>query len=352
MSVDRPPQILNEQRSEETVIRVASFHAQHPYHRAIYDCLKPKVIDGRPALSEVRPPSRYGWKQWDVFHVHWPEWLLPQCPHVDWHYSLVESLQEACVRIVWTQHNLLPHSKDERFREIYSVWARAADGVIHHSEWGMEQVLRSVPFQSSALHRVIPIPHGYIRKSLTSAGTTTVAAASRSSRLRIGIIGAHRQEKDIDLALEAFKRCKRQDLELVVLSPPLCAEAPVDQRIIFLKGPTLAAHEYIAWVMSMDVLLMPFATTGMLGTGTVSDAIGFCKPVLISEWPFLSETLGRAAIPYGRSADDLAATLCRLEDSVIGTARAAACELQARYEPSRIADQTFKLLVAMTTAQP
>ena len=40
----------------------------------------------------------------------------------------------------------------------------------------------------------------------------------------------------------------------------------------------------------------------MLATGTVADAIGVGIPALVSDWPYLAETLGDAGIRVGHTA--------------------------------------------------
>jgi hypothetical protein len=50
-----------------------------------------------------------------------------------------------------------------------------------------------------------------------------------------------------------------------------------------------------------------------LTTGQAADAVAHGIPALVSPWPYLREALGDGAIPYGRTAADLAATLDSLE---------------------------------------
>ena len=110
----------------------------------------------------------------DIFHLHWPELLLP--PDLTIHLRLIERLEDAGVKIVWTQHNLLPHVSHPEWPAIYASWADAADGVIHHSEWGMARALEFREFRPNAVHRVIRHGHwGALRQPLPEWNRTLLA---------------------------------------------------------------------------------------------------------------------------------------------------------------------------------
>ena len=73
-----------------------------------------------------------------------------------------------------------------------------------------------------------------------------------------------------------------------------------------------------------DAIALPFRPDGdMLGTGTVFDAVGVGLVSLTSDWDFLTEMLGDAAIVVGHRADDIAAALDALDHERFAGARAA-----------------------------
>src|SRR4029079_1998807 len=86
-------------------------------------------------------------------------------------------------------------------------------------------------------------------------------------------------------------------------------EAPDDPRIAIAEQYRHADERtYSTRLAACDVLAFPFDPEGdMLATGTVADAIGVGIPALVSDWPYLTETLGAAGIRVGHTAPGKAA---------------------------------------------
>ena len=82
----------------------------------------------------------------------------------------------------------------------------------------------------------------------------------------------------------------------------------------------------------------------MLTTGTAFDAIGAGVAAITSDWDFLDETFGDAAICYGSTARDLESCLRALTVEQIATHKAAVAALQPRFDWGAIAEQTFAVL--------
>ena len=62
---------------------------------------------------------------------------------------------------MWTQHNLLPHrDRSEAARRTYSLWAGAADGVIHHSRYSKQIALAFYRYPQGPALRDPPWPLG------------------------------------------------------------------------------------------------------------------------------------------------------------------------------------------------
>jgi glycosyltransferase involved in cell wall biosynthesis len=330
------------------LIRVLAFHHHNHYHRTIYNPLVGRVYDGMPSVPEV---SLSALQQWDLLHLHWPEFLWPD---LNRHLELINALSGAAVPIIWTQHNLLPHSKNERFIGIYEAWAAAASGVIHHSYWGMEQVLARFRFRNDAIHRVIPHPHfGPLMEGIMLVDRKEVEAefGLTSGLLRLGIVGTPRREKQIGMVVDAFTACGREDLELFILSLEPGTPAPNHPRIVARPYENVPREIYNRYLRAIDLLVLPFANEGMLTTGIVGDAIGIGVPALISDWPFLYEVLGEAGIHYGSTLDDLIMCLQKLDSETIACATVAARKLQAIHDPARVAELTFELLEATIMAR-
>jgi glycosyltransferase involved in cell wall biosynthesis len=346
------------------VLRVATSASPHHYNRALYDPLVGCVEERQLPYEWFRDPSAADpgfLDDLDLFHLHWPEWTSHD-PHA--HRALIARLREHRVRIVWTQHNLLPHSRDPALAGLYALWAEAADGVIHHSRWGEARVRAAHPFRADAIHRVIPHPHFGHLAAATVAASDAGSAERRRTRIeverelelrpcaiRLGVVGAPRPEKDVQLLLDAFAACRRDDLGLVVLSLGPADRISDDPRIRALAYEMVPREVYDRRLCAIDALVFPIRAGDLLTSGVVGDAVAFGLPSLVSDWPFLSEALGEAAIPYGSSRAELTACLDALSVDELARAGAAARLLQPVLARERIAALTLALLDEVGSAK-
>src|SRR5262249_9226255 len=145
--------------------------------------------------------------------------------------------------------------------------------------------------------------------------------------LRLGVVGAPRAEKDVQLVLDGFHACGRDDLRLFVA----CLdgeEVPDDPRIVATPYTYVSPADYAAQLACVDALVLPSAPAGMLTTGTVADVVGLGLPALVSAWGYLTETLGGAGLPYGETPSDLTDRLASLTAADLAGAAAHARALQ------------------------
>ncbi|RKN44901.1 hypothetical protein D7294_07275 [Streptomyces hoynatensis] len=334
------------------LLRVLSSCHGHAYDASLYGPLAGRVAAGR-LPREVLAGDHRALDSWDQLHVHWPEGMNLPC-ELDRHLALIEGLREHEVRIVWTQHNLVPHDRSPGWVPIYQAWAAAADAVIHHTPWGMGRARARYRYGAHTRHHVIP--HGHFGGLMKDVASVDRRAAERSlglrpGALRFGVIGAPRAEKRADLAMRAVAASSRQDIELLVLSLAPGQVPPDDPRIVALPYEMVPRAEYNRRLATIDVLIMPFDTGEMLATGTVADAIGLGLPSLVSSWPFLTETLGKAGIPYGDTERELTACLDRLDEETLRSAREAAEALKPHYDWERVAELHFAVLEEVGTAK-
>ncbi len=131
----------------------------------------------------------------DLLHVHWPEWVA--FDDLAAHERILATLREHEVPFVWTAHNLTPHDRRPAvYDPIYALWARAAAGVIHHSEWSRARMLARYEFGDRCRHEVIP--HGHFGGMWRAAGVPDRATAEarlglEPTAVRIGVVGAPRR---------------------------------------------------------------------------------------------------------------------------------------------------------------
>jgi hypothetical protein len=333
-------------------LRLASNAVHHHYHRSLFDPIAPEVVetsmvsplldDPARALAKLRPV--------DFFHLHWPEWFVPADP--DAARAFCDLLDRAEVRLVWTQHNLEPHTKDERHHDVYQVFAERADLAIHHSEWGRERVLAEYEFGPDVTHVTIPHGHfGHLMTDVESVDRREVEAelGLEPCALRIGIVGAPRVDKQTQQFMDAFARVERDDLQLLVLSLDEGETPPPDERITARPYEFIDRSEYNRRLATLDVIALPFDPAGtMLTTGVVADVIGLGLPAIVSTWPYLTETLGDAALAYDDD-ESLVRLLRDLDTGALAGATRASVALQDTTSWTRAAETTLAALEALGT---
>lgn len=343
------------------LLRVASEAWYHHYHQSLYAPLAGHVIQHRFARHHLDAADGGASRLTDIdqFHLHWPEWFVND--DLGAMRRFLDLLARQRIRLVWTQHNLVPHWEDPAFEELYAMVAGSADAVVHHSRWGMDRARERYEYRADSIHRVIP--HGHFGNLLDGWSDATRAAARREAeaeldlqpcKIRIGIIGAPRREKQTVEFMEAFARCERDDLGLLVLSltDDEVASVPDDPRIRALPYEYVDRATYNRRVAALDAIALPFAPEGtMLTTGVVADVVGLGIPALSSDWPFALEALGDAAIRWGNTSDQLVDVLDTLDPAQLERAAAASRALQTTTSWEQVATQTLALLEDVGTAQ-
>lgn len=329
--------------------RILSPSTQHPYVRCLSGALADDVAlipwTYQPGLDEQAVADC------DGFHVHWPERIMPR--QAELHRRFIAALKRRGIPILWTQHNLAPHDPGSENDAIYQAWAAAADAVVHHSTYGMSKARAALPYSPAAQHHVIP--HGCFGEPgmrLSGAGRRSVEASLglRQDVLRLGVIGAPRPDKRVDLVVAAVAASTRDDIELVTFSLRADERPPTDRRIMARPYQYVPQGEYDALLGVVDLLVMPFYGDTMLTTGSVADAIGRCVPCLTSPWPYLGETLGDAALPYGASTADMRERLDTLTRVEIDEAARRMVALRPRYEWARIGHRHLRVWEALTAS--
>ena len=295
-------------------LRIASTAHGQQYDTLLYSGLENAIVKvdlGRPGHDLASRLNNV-----DILHIGWPEWWAGTNPETTAH--IIDILSRKKVKIVWTAHNLLPHfRKDSVAAQCYSMWAKAADLVFHHSKCGMAIIRKEYDFEK-AVHIVLPHGHWgplYEKLGNVDRRKTELAEGWPPCQMRLGIIGSPREEKQLQLAINAFARCSRQDLQLVVRTDGL-AKVPDDSRIIPNSGH-VESEQYLKRVLACDALIFPFTPQGMLTTGTAFDAIGAGIPPITSNWSFFDETFSGADIRYGTTQDDLTSCLETLDPDTL-----------------------------------
>lgn len=340
---------LSLQKSGLGMVKVASSHPEHHYHRCLYDGMGAGVLEIRASLDIPAPAT---WPQMDVYHLHWPEWVgsgatadvLP----------FLRELRSRGIRILSTQHNLRPHQPTPQHLGLYEGVAALVDGVIHHTPLGQAQAREMLPYRHDVLHAVIP--HGHFGELMRYAESREVVEKTlglKPCALRLGILGAPRTDKDVLGFMRAFAQCHRSDLGLLVTSlrPQERSLAPQDPRIRAELYEFVPRDVYNRYLASLDVLVFPVDPgTYMTLSGVFADAVAAGMACMGTSWGFLSESLGGACLEMGDTPDEWTRALNRLSGTKVAEASRAARALQDRYDWHHSAVATGRLLSELMKA--
>ena len=267
----------------------------------------------------------------DIFHLHFVDELdLDLAATTD----LIRQLHAAGTKIVWTAHDLTPHSKRyEKFDAIFSAWAAAADGVIHHSHFGEKLLRERYRFSPHAIHTVIENRYRREHGDLTLLDQRAAIEADlglRETPIRIGLLGSPRVERKVAEFLHGAALSTSQDFQVVCWSLRPDDKPPRDPRIAIAETRQFFDDETHSRLLAIcDLIALPIDPDGeMLTTGFVPDAFAMGLGILASEWEFLRETCGDAAIACGHTPESVAQCLDQLTVDQVRAAREASRKLR------------------------
>lgn len=281
---------------------------------------------------QFAPRQNFG--QVDIFHLHFVDALGRD---LDETRSLIGEMKSAGTKIVWTAHDLTPHSKRlEHYDPIFQLWAEASDGVIHHSHWGERRMRERYDFRTQTLHAVIANRY---RREHSDLNVLKKRASIESrwdlepSPIRIGLLGNPRVERKVREFLQGVALSSAEEIQVVCWSLRPYEEAPHDKRIAIAEPYRFTSdHLHAERLAICDLIALPYDPNGeMLTTGLVADAIAMGLGLMISEWEFLTETAGSAGITCGHTPERIAQSLDSLTPADVTKARAASLEMRVSH---------------------
>ena len=252
-------------------------------------------------------------------HLHWVfRFVLPVIGHrrgvrrlMRWYLvGLLELCRILGIRVVWTAHNIVPHSQvfddDELGRR--QLTARCA-AVIAHSE----ETLKELAAIGCKLPVTAVIPHGPPALLIRRDGSSTVEP---NDGLRIVFVGKVLAYKGIEDLLEVLGTeelrpgtsfvvagaCDDPALRDRLLKAAARCKAPVELRLTYLSEEALATL-----LVSADVMVLPFRRT--TSSGSVLMALGAGCPVIIPDLAALSDVPDECAWRYDGSLGGLSRAL-------------------------------------------
>jgi hypothetical protein len=315
------------------------------YVRELRECLKGDVFC-LPIADKDEYAPRLKFRDVDVFHLHFLDAFGRDIVQTR---RLIERLKSANVKIVWTAHDLTPHSKEHAtYDPIFQLWAQASDGVIHHSAWGEAQFRQRYNFSSSCEHLIIT--HGWHQKRRNEALLKRRHSIEKSwglssRKIRIGLVGSPRQERNVGAFLDGVALSSNQEIEVVCWSLGPHDKVPDDPRIVVAETYQYVTDHTIAQRLAVcDLIALPMDPHGeMLTTGLSADALAMGCGILASEWEYLRETVSEASIVCGHTAQSVAACLDALDATSVERVKNASDALRPRYSWSQAREPVASL---------
>lgn len=346
--------------SASRVIRVVYLPGHHDYLHALYVAMSSAESGAATAILPVPRPERQEpgdlavcWQDADLVHINWPEHLVPDdspgCgAHLRRTLQALDTLGRSGVIVAWTMHNRLPHFWPKATgAALYRRMAMLAQVVIHHSKWGMREMMNRLVYRADVIHAVVP--HGHYSEALVidqdrlecerQLGLTPCV-------LRFGIIGRPQSQKRVADIVRAFLAGADTDRQLLVTAIGPGETLPVDPRLaVRPRCGWLPRQQIATQVQCCDCLVASHDGASYLTSGLVADAIGAGIPMLVNgDWPFWSEILGDAALIYVDEGS-LSAAFASVTPAEIGRAALAAQALRPTYNWNRLADETARLFL-------
>lgn len=259
--------------------------------------------------------SFFSWRKaligrWDVFHVHWPEFLMrgrskPIAAARTALFALFiarSSLSRG--KVVRTLHNLEPHAPGGRIETaLLSALERRTDLFV--------TLTGVTPVPGSA--RSVLIPHGHYRDVLPLEHSAPMQPG------RLLYFGRIEPYKNVERLVEVFRELDDPELVLGVVgkAPAALAEriaraASLDARVTTRFG-FVPDEEMVAEMTSSQLVILPY--TEMHNSGILLVALSLGRPVLVPRTPanvLLADEVGQEWVRMfdgGIDRDDLLAAV-------------------------------------------
>jgi hypothetical protein len=360
---DRTPMVGSASR----LIRVVYLPGHHDYLRALYFAMSSAESGAATTIFPVPRPERQEpgdlaacWQEADLVHIGWPEHLVSDgsagCDaHLRRTLQALDTLDHSGVIVAWTMHNRLPHFWPRAAgAALYRRMAMLAQVVIHHSKWGMQEMMSHLVYRADAIHAVVS--HGHYNDALVIDQDRLECERQMGLTpcvLRFGIIGRPQSQKRVADIVRAFLAGAATDRQLLVAAIGPSETFPVDPRLAVRPRCGWLPRQQIAIQLKCcDCLVAWHDGANYLTSGLVADAIGAGIPMLVNgDWPFWSEILGDAALIYVDEGN-LSSAFASVTPTEIGRSALAAQALRPTYDWNRLADETARLFLRAFARQP
>lgn len=263
------------------------------------------AISARGAEVEQFTIRRLLTGRWDIFHVHWPEFVLSRGSRREFGWRAAKFLLALrCARwrgtrVVWTVHNLEPHERDFPSRRLatlfWTFFPRQVDCFISMTRVGVEAIHERYPVLRKRHHAVI-------YRGLYP-GEYPDEVDREQARQRLGLradvsvyafLGLIRAYKDVPTLIRAFRELPESDGKLLVAGRPhddalandLEQAAAGDDRVL-MRLEFVPPAEVQLYLKSADLVVLPYAE--IFNSGAALLALSFGRPILVPDVPTFRE---------------------------------------------------------------
>jgi len=220
--------------------------------------------------------------------------------------------KKAHIKIVWAMHNFKPHvTENEKFEySLYQLFAHHMDGSIHHSKWGMREVLKLYKFKGK--HKVTA--HGFFHEedicTLSKVRARKYLGFAKNNNIYL-FVGSIMKNKNIETLIKAFKiRNNHQD---VVLIGGVQGNDKTYQNSLIQLADDDNKFRFVGYLESKDLALMARAADlfifcygeNHLTTASPHLSQTFLLPQIAKKNPYIFEVLQDCAFYFDSEGDEV-----------------------------------------------
>jgi glycosyltransferase involved in cell wall biosynthesis len=229
----------------------------------------------------------------DIFHMHWPDAIFSTdnkyliIPKLLIFISSLLIMKFFGVKLVWTVHNLAPHSKKMQFihERYYNFLYWLCDGFICLSE----ATMNSVVSMGVGSDKVVVIKHPEYRCYYDRYFNSELVSSGESGKLKMLAFGQIRRNKCIH---ECIKLLAIDNVEIIIAGQVVEEEAyeMIQREKNKYSGFLDRLEEHYCWVddvmlvellNEVDVVLLPYES--ITNSGVLLLALSFGKKVIVQD---------------------------------------------------------------------
>lgn len=237
---------------------------------------------GYKDLQKERPRDLF---KADIYHINW----------FDQSVSFVSFLKRLCFlltlnwkkkKIVWTVHNLVPHSKSPWYNAILRWLLLRFSAKIHI----MSRATAELSYLRKYKDKVIFIPHGdYFCSYPKSDLNVRARYGIEGSKNIILFLGAVQPYKNVDVLISAYKKAfPTFKAPVLLICGKVEPESYGDELVEISKGMEnvildmkfVRDEDLSAYISSAEILVAPYSYRSSLNSGTILLAFSYGKTVI------------------------------------------------------------------------